>query len=160
MLSVFNEEKQSENGNQQEETREIILGPESDHTSYELLTKILMKFDDIFVKETCYGCIIQGPKDKINSIVLYLRELDPYNIFTRRRGFYLGDPRICRRLRFGGQRFGFSFLEFEFTVLKHISRALKSFDKKEKESEERKTTPEKKAKVDIQVFNKILKDMI
>lgn len=158
-MSVIKGYKNQNKNNPEDETREVILGPESDHTTYELLSKILMKFGDIFVKETCYGCIIQGPKEKVSKIVVYLRELDPYNIFTRKRGFYLGDPRICRRLRFGGQRLGFNFMEFEFRVLKHVARALKSLDEEGENLLEQKVVPEKKKKVDIKVFNDLLKDL-
>ena len=140
------------------ETREIIIGYNSRYSPQELVSKILIKFSDILIKDTCYGCLVQGDKEIIKKIVLYVRELDPNNIFTRKRGFYLGDPRICRRLRLGGQRLGFNFLEYEYKVLNFISKALESLETEDIKEIELEYRLRKKEKISIERLKNVIDD--
>jgi putative methanogenesis marker protein 6 len=140
------------------ETREIIIGYNSKYSPQELVSKILIKFTDILIKDTCYGCLVQGDKKIIEEIVLYVRELDQNNIFTRKRGFYLGDPRICRRLRLGGQRLGFNFLEYEYKILNFISKALESLETEEGKELELDYKLKKKEKISIESLKNVIED--
>lgn len=106
------------------ETRIIIIGPDSRLTP-EIIAKKVLSFP-ITVKITCWGLILSGAPEVIHTAVREVRELDPHRIFTKLRGYPPGDPRICRFHRGGGARPGFHLIEFESSLLPHISRALES----------------------------------
>ncbi len=108
-----------------EVTRMIILGPSADISSSELVRKLHMMELSLTIKSTCYGAAISGEKEDVEKAVTQIRELDPYNIFIKDRGFPPGDPRRCRAKR-GGAREGFHQLEKEFELLDDVSKALKN----------------------------------
>ena len=116
-------------------------------------------YHDILIKETCFGCLVEGPSDKIRDIIKFVRELDPHNIFTRKRGFYIGDPRICRNLRQGGQKLGFNFLEFEYRFLNTISTALSIIESEQQGSVCEKKGRPKKKKVDSKIISELIDDL-
>lgn len=119
--------------NEQEETeaRIYILSPNSRLTPAELLSYVINLRLPVKIKETCFGLIVEGKKSDISEITSKVRTLDKYNIFTRKRGFPPGDPRICRATTGGGPRYGFHFLEFEHSLLPLVSQALEIIEKTE-----------------------------
>ncbi len=124
------------------ETRVILISPDSVITPEGLKSKILgivsedtsMASSDIRVKETCFGALVEGEAEKIRGIVEKVRELDKNGIFSKPRGFPIGDPRICRATRKGGPRPGFHQLELEQELLPMVRAALDKIEnEKEKE---------------------------
>ncbi len=124
------------------ETRVILISPDSVITPEGLKSKILamvgedtsMASSDIRVKETCFGALVEGEAEKIREIVEKVRELDKNGIFSKPRGFPIGDPRICRATRRGGPRPGFHQLELEQELLPMVRAALDKIEnEKEKE---------------------------
>ena len=124
------------------ETRVILISPDSVITPEGVKSKILamvgedtsMASSDIRVKETCFGALVEGEAEKIREIVEKVRELDKNGIFSKPRGFPIGDPRICRATRRGGPRPGFHQLELEQELLPMVRAAL---DKIENEKEKK-----------------------
>ncbi len=114
------------------ETRVILISPDSVITPEGVKSKILgmvsedtsMASSDIRVKETCFGALVEGEAEKIREIVEKVRELDKNGIFSKPRGFPIGDPRICRATRRGGPRPGFHQLELEQELLPMVRAAL------------------------------------
>lgn len=109
----------------QDVTRMIILGPSAQLNQAELVQKLHMMGLPLTIKSTCYGAIVHGPEDVVSKAIEDIRKLDPYNIFTKDRGFPPGDPRRCRAKR-GAAREGFHQLEKEFELLESVSEALKN----------------------------------
>ncbi len=114
-----------ENTENAETTRMIILGPSAQVSQAELVRKIHMMELPLTIKSTCYGAIIHGDKDVVQEAIAKIRELDPYNIFTKDRGFPPGDPRRCRAKR-GAAREGFHQLEKEYELLDCLREALEN----------------------------------
>lgn len=122
------------------ETRVILIAPDSEVTPEQVKSKILSLISedvyaagmDIRVKETCFGALVEGEEKKVREIVEEVRKLDKNGIFSKPRGFPIGDPRICRATRKGGPRPGFHQLELEYELLPEVRAAL---DKIEKERE-------------------------
>lgn len=106
-------------------TRMIILGPKAEVGDTELVHKLHLLGLPLTIKSTCYGALIYGEKEDVDTAIEYLREIDPYNIFTKDRGFPPGDPRRCQGHR-GGPREGFHQLEKEFLILADVAEALKN----------------------------------
>lgn len=104
-------------------TRMIILGPSANISQSELVRKLHMMELPLTIKSTCYGAAVSGEEDVVKKAVDGVRELDPYNIFSKDRGFPPGDPRRCRAKR-GGAREGFHQLEKEFELLDAVGNAL------------------------------------
>lgn len=117
-------EKDPEAGDEQV-TRMIILGPSATISDVELVRDLHMMEFPLIIKTTCYGAVISGKKEDVDEAIEQVRKLDPYNIFTKDRGFPPGDPRRCRAKR-GGAREGFHQLEKEFELLDDVSKALKN----------------------------------
>lgn len=124
------------------ETRVILISPDSVITPEGVKSKILgmvgedtsMASSDIRVKETCFGALVEGEAEKIREIVEKVRELDKNGIFSKPRGFPIGDPRMCRATRRGGPRPGFHQLELEQGLLPMVRAALDKIEnEKEKE---------------------------
>jgi len=77
-------------------TKYVILSPEcTDVLPCDVSTMIYESKHGIVVKETCFGAIIEGEEDAIESLIKEIRGLDPSGIFVKDRGFLLGDPRRC-----------------------------------------------------------------
>lgn len=106
-------------------TRMIILGPSANISDVELVRNLHMMEFPLIIKTTCYGAVISGKEEDVDEAVEMIRKLDPYNIFTKDRGFPPGDPRRCRAKR-GGAREGFHQLEKEYELLDDVSKALKN----------------------------------
>jgi putative methanogenesis marker protein 6 len=114
------------------ETRVILISPDSEITPGQVKSRILSMISedasiassDIRVKETCFGALLEGEQEKIREIADEVREMDPNGIFSKPRGFPIGDPRICRATRKGGPRPGFHQLELEYQLLPKVRKAL------------------------------------
>ena len=61
-MPVDNKKLLPKDNNENEETREIIINSNCQISPRELINKILMNYDNILIKETCYGLIIQADK--------------------------------------------------------------------------------------------------
>ncbi len=122
------------------ETRVILISPDSAITPAQVKSKILALLSeeaggagsDIRVKETCFGVLIEGEEREIKRIVDEVRKMDPNGIFSKPRGFPIGDHRICRATRKGGPRPGFHQLELEYQLLPKVRGALNKRAKERK----------------------------
>ncbi|MCK4476604.1 MAG: methanogenesis marker protein 6 [Methanophagales archaeon] len=122
------------------ETRVILISPDSEITPEQVKSKILSMISedesmaslDIRVKETCFGALVEGEEKKVREIVEEVREMDKNGIFSKPRGFPIGDPRICRATRKGGPRAGFHQLELECQLLPMVRVALNKIEKEKK----------------------------
>lgn len=122
------------------ETRVILIAPDSEITPGQLKSKILsilsgdarLTGSRVRVKETCYGALLEGDVEKIKEIAEEVRKMDPNGIFSKPRGFPIGDHRICRATRRGGPRPGFHQLELEYQLLPKVRVALNKRGKKNK----------------------------
>ncbi|MFB3765075.1 MAG: DUF2102 domain-containing protein [Methanotrichaceae archaeon] len=121
-------------------TKYVITSPEcTDILPSDIATMIYESKYDVNVKETCFGVIINGEEDVVESAVEEIRALDPPGIFIKNRGYPPGDPRRCRGTassspnkiislasgcRSGSVRPGCYMIEAESKMLPLISRAL------------------------------------
>lgn len=114
------------------ETKMIVLSPRSKLTPLKLAVWIYSLKLPIRIKETCYGLLIEGEKKCVQEATEKIRKLAPHEIFSKRRGFPMGDARRCRVSRGGGPRPGFHQLEVEYRLLPHIGEAMEAIEKGEK----------------------------
>ncbi|MGM0771167.1 MAG: methanogenesis marker 6 protein [Halobacteriota archaeon] len=84
--------------------------------------------DAITIKETCFGTMVNGPRDAVDRVVENLRSMDRNHIFVKERGFKPGAEIRCRAGRGGGPRPGFHFLREEVSMLPMIGKALDDYD--------------------------------
>lgn len=137
-------------------TRMIVLSPKSHLMPSELSAKVYAMGLPISVKETCYGILIEGTTENMNRVAQELRKTFPYEVFSKERGFPIGDRRVCRAERGGGAKPGFHQLEMEFDVLPFISEALEDLDrggKVGKKGKEKKIEADEIQKIAISVLN-------
>ena len=106
------------------ETRVVMISPDSSITPERIRRVVTDLGLDITIKETCFGALIEGAKDQVRAAVDEIRKLDEHGIFTKVRGFPIGDPRVCRATRSGGPRPGFHQLEAEYRLLPIIRKVL------------------------------------
>jgi putative methanogenesis marker protein 6 len=132
-------------------TKYVITSSESNILPSDIAMKIYGSKYDVDVKETCFGVVVSGEEEVINSLVKEIRALDPSGIFIKDRGFPPGDPRRCRGRRGGGARPGFYMIESESKMLPMISRALAS-------KEEAPYIPEKKKPLKPKRLEEIVKE--
>lgn len=109
------------------QTRLIVISPDSTLTPGVLRTTIMQKYE-VTVKETCMGAYIEGPEDKLREVLNGIREMDKNGIFSKVRGFPIGDKRNCRATRKGGPRPGFHQLDAEYKLLPLIREGLDAID--------------------------------
>ncbi len=118
------------------ETRLILISPDSEITPAQMKSKILSIISEgttgtsaeVIIKETCYGALVEGEEKKVREIVREVRKMDKNGIFSKPRGFPLGDPRVCRATRRGGPRPGFHQLELEIELLPKVREALDNIE--------------------------------
>jgi putative methanogenesis marker protein 6 len=134
-------------------TKYIITSPESEILPSDIAMKIYGSRQDVNVKETCFGVIVDGEEGPVSEILKEIRALDPSGIFIKDRGFPPGDPRRCRGRRGGGARPGFYTIESESKILPLISRALEA---KEGKEEEAPSAPAKKRPLDLEKLEEII----
>ncbi|RBQ23698.1 hypothetical protein ALNOE001_07630 [Candidatus Methanobinarius endosymbioticus] len=106
-------------------TKMIILGPKANVSENEIVNQMHLLDLPLTIKQTCYGAMVSGNEEDVKEAIKEVRKLDPYNIFTKDRGFPPGDPRRCRGHR-KGPREGFHQMEKEFKLLGFVSDALKN----------------------------------
>ncbi|HJJ27047.1 MAG TPA: methanogenesis marker 6 protein [Methanocorpusculum sp.] len=99
-----------------------------DTTPQDVATAAYEIAQGVMVKETCFGCQITGTPEDVGRIVAHLRNIDPYRIFVKDRGFPPGDARRCRA-NLGGARPGYLGHEFEMKLARYISYGLAEVDK-------------------------------
>jgi putative methanogenesis marker protein 6 len=128
------------------ETRMIVISPSSSVTPDQLTRSIHALGLAITVKETCYGAMIEGPREQVRAAVKELRKLDPNKIYSKVRGFPMGDMRRCRAHH--GSRPGFTQLEQEWACLPLVQKGLDAAERGEKtcERERPKKLPVKRLK--------------
>jgi putative methanogenesis marker protein 6 len=81
--------------------------------------------NNVMVKETCFGLLINGKEEEVDRVTSELRKIDPDHIFVKDRGFPPGDPRRCRA-NLGGARPGYHGMETEMTVIPYVSHGLEA----------------------------------
>jgi putative methanogenesis marker protein 6 len=118
----------------------------------DIAMKLYESKPDIFVKETCYGVLVTGEREVVESLILDIRKLDPYGIFIKERGFSPGEPFRCRSYRHGGSKPGFHNLQNDDAMLTYIASGLRALDKGEIPVE-----IHRKKKLDIDKFMEIIK---
>ncbi len=100
---------------QKSETRYIVIAPSSSITPDQITRFIHTMAVDIQIKETCFGVIIQGQPEVISKVLTEVRKLDPNRLFSKLRGYPIGDGRRCRAEH--GSRPGFTQLQKEWKDL-------------------------------------------
>ncbi len=112
------------------ETRMIVISPSSSVTPDQVTRLVHTLGLEITVKETCYGAMIEGGKEDVRKALVAVRKLDPDRIFTKVRGFPIGDTRRCRAHH--GSRPGFTQLEKEWECLKLVEKGVSAAERGEK----------------------------
>ena len=115
------------------ETRLLMICPTSRLTPDVLSREIHATGKDVKIKETCYGCLIEGESEVVREVVAYAREIDHNAVFSKRRAYRAGDPVRCRAQH--GTRPGFAQLETEWEGLVLIKAGLDAADRGEKTEE-------------------------
>ena len=115
------------------ETRLLMICPTSKLTPDVLSREIHATGKDIKIKETCYGCLIEGESEVVREVVAFAREIDHNAVFSKRRAYRAGDPVRCRAQH--GTRPGFAQLETEWEGLVLIKAGLDAADRGEKTEE-------------------------
>lgn len=104
----------------------IVIAPTSELTPDQITRFIHNLGIPITVKETCYGANIEGKMEDVRKVFAEVRKLDPNRVFTKIRGFPIGDERRCRAHH--GSKPGFAQLEKEWKDLSLIDKALCAAD--------------------------------
>lgn len=115
------------------ETRLLMICPDSRLTPDVLSREIHAMGKDVRVKETCYGCLIEGESEVVREVTETARNIDRNAVFSKRRAYRMGDPVRCRAQH--GTRPGYSQLESEWEALTLIKAGLDSVDRGEKTEE-------------------------
>jgi putative methanogenesis marker protein 6 len=108
----------------------------------------------VTVKETCFGLIVSGTKEDVQTVVEKIRQLDKNHIFVKDRGFPPGDKRRCRASRGGGPRPGFHFMREEVKMLPAIGAALDDLEANESVKEKHK----EKGKLKVADLEKVIEE--
>ncbi|HIJ00110.1 MAG: hypothetical protein PWQ88_18 [Candidatus Methanomethylophilaceae archaeon] len=106
------------------ETRLIVISPLSSITPDQITRAVHSLGLEVAVKETCYGALIEGEPETVREVLKKLKAMDPLGIYSKIRGFPMGDPVRCRSHH--GSRPGFSQLEKEWQDLPLIQKGLES----------------------------------
>ena len=130
------------------ETRLIVISPASDVTTDRVARTIHAMGKNVTVKESCYGAVVEGPRDVVREVVVEIKKLDKNAIFSKVRAYPAGDPRRCRAHH--GTRPGFAQLEQEWGDLWKIQYGLDRAEKGEKANERK-----QKEKLPVNDFKKI-----
>jgi len=109
------------------QTRLIVISSDSKVTPEIVKERIMFNYE-VTVKDTCYGALIEGEENVLKDVLEDVRKLDKNGIFSKPRGFPIGDSRICRKERKGGPRPGYHQLDAEFKLLPTIRSALDALD--------------------------------
>ncbi len=107
-------------------TRLLMISPDSDVTTDQLVRDVQTMSHQVSVKETCYGCLVESDEATMAEVMKKVRSTYRNEVFSKVRGFPAGDPRRCRAQH--GTRPGFSQLEAEWECLPFIQAALDAID--------------------------------
>ena len=118
---------------EERETRLLMISPSSRLTP-EMLARNIHSMDvEVGLKETCYGCLIEGRRESVLKVAEMARKLQGKSVFSKRRAYRMGDPVRCRAQH--GTRPGYRPLEAEWAALPFIEAGLDALDKGEKYKE-------------------------
>ncbi|MBO4797549.1 MAG: methanogenesis marker protein 6 [Candidatus Methanomethylophilaceae archaeon] len=112
---------------EERETRLFMISPGSMLTPDQMVRMIHSFGDEVLVKETCYGCLVEGPRDLVIAVRDKIRENYRNEVFTKVRAYPCSDPRRCRAQH--GTRPGFAQLEMEWELLARIQYGLAQVEK-------------------------------
>lgn len=130
------------------ETRLFMISPRSMLTPDQLVRMVHAFGAEALVKETCYGCLVEGPRDLVLSIRDKVRAEYRNEVFTKIRAYPCSDPRRCRAQH--GTRPGFAQLEEEWELLAKVQHGLDEVEKGAKYS-----APKEKKRISVNDFKKI-----
>jgi putative methanogenesis marker protein 6 len=130
------------------ETRLFMISPRSMLTPDQLVRMVHAFGEEALVKETCYGCLVEAPREEALRILAKVRETYPNEVFSKIRAYRCSDPVRCRAQH--GTRPGFAQLEEEWALLAKIQYGLEQVDKGATYVKK----PEQK-KLDVNAFKKI-----
>jgi putative methanogenesis marker protein 6 len=133
------------------ETRMIVIAPTSAVTPDQVTRVVHGLGIEISVKETCYGAMIEGSPEAVKKVLTAVRKLDPDRIFSKVRGFPIGDIRRCRAHH--GSRPGFTQLEKEWECLSIVEKGVAAASRGEEPHE-----PPKKRKLTVKELKKIVEE--
>lgn len=114
---------------EERETRLLMISPASRLTPEMLARSIHSMGVDVGLKETCYGCLIEGRREAVLEVTAKARAMQGNSVFSKRRAYRMGDPVRCRAQH--GTRPGYSQLEAEWAALPYIEAGLDALDKGE-----------------------------
>ena len=130
------------------ETRLFMISPRSMLTPDQLVRMVHAFGEEALIKETCYGCLVEGPRELVLKIRDKVREEYRNEVFTKVRAYPCSDPRRCRAQH--GTRPGFAQLEEEWALLARVQHGLNEVDKGAKY-----VAPEAKKRISVNDFKKI-----
>lgn len=107
---------------EQRETRLFMISPSSMLTPDQLVRMVHSFGEAAIVKETCYGCLVEAPRETELRILAKVRERYPHEVFSKIRAYPCSDPRRCRAQH--GTRPGYAQLEEEWALLSKIQHGL------------------------------------
>ena len=133
---------------EERETRLFMISPRSMLTPDQLVRMIHAFGKEAIVKETCYGCLVEGPRSLVLEIRDKVRENYRNEVFTKIRAYPCSDPRRCRAQH--GTRPGFAQLEEEWELLSKIQYGLEKVEEGAKY-----VPPQEKKRISVNDFKKI-----
>ncbi len=133
---------------EERETRILMITPNSMITPDQLVREIHALGKEVTAKETCYGTLVEGPRELVREVLAEMRKKYPYDIYSKVRAYPAGDPRRCRAEH--GTRPGFAQLEAEWETLPKIQYGIQCCDRGEEFE-----PPKEKEKLPVERFKKI-----
>lgn len=133
---------------EERETRLFMISPRSMLTPDQLVRMVHAFGKEAIVKETCYGCLVEGPRSLVLEIRDRVREDHRNEVFTKIRAYPCSDPRRCRAQH--GTRPGFAQLEEEWQLLSKIQYGLEKVEEGAKY-----VPPQEKKRIPVNDFKKI-----
>ena len=133
---------------EERETRLFMISPRSMLTPDQLVRMIHAFGVEPIVKETCYGCLVEGPRSLVLESRDKVREKYRNEVFTKIRAYPCSDPRRCRAQH--GTRPGFAQLEEEWQLLSKIQYGLEKVEEGAKY-----VPPQEKKRIPVNDFKKI-----
>ena len=133
---------------EERETRLFMISPRSMLTPDQLVRMVHAFGAEAIVKETCYGCLVEGPRSLVLDILSKVREKYRNEVFSKIRAYPCSDPRRCRAQH--GTRPGFAQLEEEWELLSKIQYGLEKVEEGAKY-----VPPQEKKRIAVNDFKKI-----
>jgi putative methanogenesis marker protein 6 len=134
------------------ETRIVFIAPNSDLTPDQMARFVQNLGTNVTVKETCYGVVIEGPRENVRQTLKELRKLDPNRIYSKVRAFPVGDIRRCRAHH--GSRPGFAQLEKEWKDLGLVEKGLICVERGERPPE-----PKRRERMSVNDLRKLIDEV-